>query len=293
MKYKEFIKAVKEEVAERTGRNVAVHPVLKNNDALYQGLIIMDPVLNVSPTIYLDPYFQQYADGQQLHEIIGDIIRTYKENLPAEDFDVSRFMDFNKAKDRIIMKLVNTGMNRELLKDVPNIPFHDLSLVFMVDVSGFMGEFATILIHNQHMQFWDVKIEDLYNLAKENTPRLLAPRLDDLHDVFEYITGETLPFLEELGIKILTNHLKIHGATCMAYPELLKEVYDIFGSNLIIIPSSIHEALIIPEKNAGEEHPLSNFNGMVKEVNATQLSNDEILSDHVYYFDGTELKTVD
>lgn len=72
MKYKEFIKAVKEEVAGRTGRNVAVHPVLKNNDTLYQGLIIMDPVLNVSPTIYLDPYFQQYADGQQLDVIIGD-----------------------------------------------------------------------------------------------------------------------------------------------------------------------------------------------------------------------------
>lgn len=292
MKYKEFMNAVKEEVAKQLDRNVVICPVLKNNDTVYQGLIILDPVLNVSPTIYLDPYYHRYVDGQEFEEIIKDIIKTYKENLPTEDFDISKFMDFTKAKDKIIMKLVNTDKNKELLRDVPNIPFYDLSLVFLVDVSKFMGEFATILIHNQHLQCWDVIVDDLYNFAKENTPKLLPPRLDDLHDVFEDITGEDLSFLKELDAKILTNHLRIHGATCIAYPELLKEVYEIIEGSFIIIPSSIHEVLIIPEKNISEEHSIKDFNNMILEVNTTQLTKDEVLSNHAYYFDGTELQSI-
>lgn len=293
MKYKEFMKAVKEEVAERVSKDVVIHPVLKNNGTVYQGLIVYDPVLNISPTIYLDPYYHRYIDGQSFEEVVDDIVRSYQDNCPTKDFDISLFRDFDKAKHRIIMKVVNTEKNKELLQKVPNIPFYDLSIVFLVDVTQAINEVATILIYNQHLNLWDVDVEELYNLAQENTPRQLQPRLDDLHDVFEYITGEEIPFLEELNIKILTNHLKIHGATCMAYPELLKELYDIFEDSVIIIPSSVHEVLVFPEKNMPDGYTIKDLNGMVQEVNDTQLAEVEILSDHVYRFNGTELEVID
>lgn len=292
MKYNEFMKAVKQEVAKRLDKAVAIYPVIKNNDTVYQGLVIYDPILNISPTIYLDPYYHRYVDGQPFEEVIDDIVKSYQDSCPTKDFDISLFTDYDKAKSRIIMKVVNTEKNKKLLQEVPNIPFYDLSIVFLVDVTQAMNEVATILIYNQHLNLWDVDVEELYNLAKENTPRQLQPRLDDLHDVFEYITGEELPFLEMMGIKILTNHLKIHGATCIAYPELLKEVYDIFESNVIIIPSSIHEVLVFPEKNMPEGCILQDLNIMVQEVNGTQLAGHEILSDHVYRFNGTELEII-
>ena len=289
MTFERFIKAVKEEVAQRVDKEVVVHPVLKNNDTVYQSLVIIDPVLNVSPTIYLESFFERYEEGKEFEEIVEEIIKTYKENLPTKDFDVSFFTDFNKAKSRIIMKLVNTEKNKKLLEQVPNIPFYDLSIIFLVEVSQAIQEHATILIYNQHLKLWDVTVEELYNLAMENTPRQLQPRLEDLHDVFEFITGESLPFLEELNIKILSNHLKIHGA----YPELLKEIYDIFEDNVIIIPSSVHEVLIIPEKNIPEGYSLHYLSEMVKCVNKTDLTNDIILSDHVYRFNGKELEIAD
>lgn len=292
MNFQEFIKAVKEEVAQRLDKDVAIHPVLKNNGTVYQGLIVYDPVLNISPTIYLDPYFHRYVDGQSFKEVVEDIVKSHQDNCPTKDFDISVFRDFDKAKSRIIMKVVNTEKNTELLQKVPNIPFYDLSIVFLVDVTQAINEVATILVYIQHLNLWDVDVEELYNLAQENTPRQLQPRLDDLHDVFEYITGEELPFLEELNIKILTNHLRIHGATCIAYPELLKEVYDIFEDNVVIIPSSIHEVLVFPEKNMPDGYTLKDINGMVQEVNRTQLAEHEILSDHVYRFNGTELEII-
>lgn len=291
MTFEQFIKAVKEEVAKRTGKDTMVYPVTKNNDTVYQGLVIIDPVLNLAPTIYLDPYFHRYEDGESMEDIIDGIIQTYHENLPTKDFDISIFKDFAKAKNRITMKVVNTERNKQLLQQVPNIPFYDLSIVFLVDVSQAIQEYASILIHNEHLKLWNITEEELYELAKVNTPRQLQPRLDDLHDVFEFMSGESLPFLEDLRIKILTNHLHIHGATCIAYPELLKEIYDIYEENIIIIPSSIHEVLLIPEKNIPKGYSLEYFNEMVKAVNKTDLAEHEILSDHVYRFDGEELKS--
>lgn len=292
MNFQEFIKAVKKEVEQRTGKVGHVYPVLKNNGTVYQGLVVYDPVLNISPTIYLDPYFHRYADGQPFEEVVDDIVKSYQDTCPTKDFDISVFRDFDKAKSRIIMKVVNTEKNKKLLQKVPNIPFYDLSIVFLVDVTQAINEVATILIYNQHLKLWDVDVEELYNLAQENTPRQLQPRLDDLHDVFEYITGEELPFLGELGIQILTNHLHIHGATCIAYPELLKEVYDIFEDNVVIIPSSINEVLVFPEKNLPEGYSLKDINGMIQEANNNHLTNVEILSDHVYRFNGTELEVI-
>ena len=292
MNFHEFIKEVKEEVEQRTGRNVVIQPVLKNNDTEYQGLVIIDSVLNVSPTIYLEPFYYRYIDGQEFEEVIEDIIKEYQKNQPTKDFDISLFRDFDKVKSRLIMKLVNTKKNKKLLEQVPSIPFCDLSIVFLVDVTQAMNEYATILIYHQHLKLWDISVEELYNLAKENTPRQLQPRLDDLHDVFEFITGESLEFLENINIKILTNHLHIHGATCIAYPELLKELYDIFEDNVVIIPSSIHEVLVFPEKNMPDGYGLEYLNDMLNCVNQTELANHEILSDNVYLFNGTDLEII-
>ena len=291
MKYEEFKEIIKREMKERFGdtKTVIIKPVVKNNSTIYDGLIIIDPNHNVSPTIYLEYYYQRYEDGVSIEDIIEDIMIIYKESLPTKEFDSSIFMDFNKAKSRVIMKLINTKQNQKLLEQIPYVPFYDLSIVFMVDVSQAMQERATILIYNNHMKFWDVGVEELYQLAIENTPRQLQPRLDDLQDVVEYIIGESLPFLEELGGKILTNHLHIHGATCMVYPELLKEIYDIFEDKVIIIPSSIHEVLVFPEKNMPDEYGLDYLRDMVKYVNENDLASDEILSDHVYCYDGVEL----
>lgn len=284
MRYQEFIENVKKHIRQELHLQVHVYPVLKNNDTVYDGLVILDPLLNISPTIYLNPYFQRYLDGVALEEIYEDIIKTYHKYQPQEDFDISFFCDYEKAQDHIIMKLVNAKRNEALLKRVPHILVYDLALVFMCSVGDFMNEFSTILIHNHHLKNWEASVEDLYEKAQINTPKLLSPRLDNLHDVFEQITDEDLSFLNELNCHILTNHLKIHGATVLMYPDLLREVAEVFEDDLIIVPSSIHETLIIPSRNTPPDYSAELMNAMIQEVNEKHLLDTEILSDHVYYY---------
>jgi len=284
MRYQKFIETVKEHIKQVLQKQVYVQPVLKNNGAIYDGLVILDPTHNISPTIYLNPYFHRYLDGVAMEDIYEDILQVYQNNLPKDDFDISVFQDYTKAKERIVMKLIHAERNQQLLQQVPHIQIYDLAIVFLCNINDYMDTYATILIYNQHLKLWDVDTNALYEAAKLNSKRILPPRLDNLHDVFEHITDESLDFLEELNISILTNPLKLYGATCMVYPNLLGEIADIYEDDVIIIPSSVHEVLVFPSHNLPDGYTLDYLNTMIENVNETELPDIEILSDHVYYY---------
>ena len=284
MRYQKFIETVKEHIKQVLQKEVYVHPVLKNNGSTYDGLVILDPIFNISPTIYLNPYYHRYLDGVSMDDIYEDILDVYKNNLPKKDFDISMFRDYSKAQKRIVMKLINAEKNKVLLQSVPHILIYDLAIVFVCNVSDVLNEYAAILIHNEHLSLWNVNEEVLYEEAKLNSPKLLPPRIDNLHDVFMHITDESLPFLEELGINILTNYKKVYGATCMVYPNLLEEIAEIFEDDIIIIPSSIHDLLIFPKNNLPSGYTLEDIDVMIQEVNETELMDAEVLSDHVYWY---------
>ena len=93
MKYHNFIEFIKKEVTRHVSpeHQVIIQPFIKNNGATYDGLLITDPLLNISPAIYLNPYYHRYLNGLSLDEICTDILNTYYENLPKKDFDVSLF----------------------------------------------------------------------------------------------------------------------------------------------------------------------------------------------------------
>ncbi|MBQ6844085.1 MAG: hypothetical protein IJO60_05550 [Agathobacter sp.] len=287
MNYQTFIEDVVKHVSAsvHNGQKVVVQPVIKNNGMVYDGLIIMDPILNISPTIYLNPYYHRFLNGVSMEDIYEDILNIYYENLPKKDFDISIFRDFEKASKRIAFKLVNKEKNRELLNDVPYVEFQDLVLIFVCIVNDYMKEYATILIHNQHVDFWGVTTEELYHIAMENTPKLLPYKFENLENILVKNGYESLAAFPDCNMYILTNRVKVHGAVCLAYTRLLKRIADFLEDNLIIIPSSIHELLILPESVAKPEYTTEDLAAMITEINETQLTDDEVLSDHAYVYE--------
>ncbi len=81
---------------------------------------------------------------------------------------------------------------------------------------------------------------------------------------------------------ILTNESRLNGATCMLYENVLDKFANEIKSDLYILPSSIHEVIILPKK---EWYKKSDLESMINEVNTDNLSVDEILSDRVYMFE--------
>lgn len=286
MMYELFIKEVKEAVESKvgTGFDVTVNKVTKNNDLVLDGLVIKATDTNIAPTIYLNGYYERYEDGaMNLDDVVESIIDTYSRHNSVT-FDISTFTDFDAVKNRICYKLVNTASNKKLLEDVPHRELFDLSIVYYVVVSVEANVTGSIIIHNNHIKLWDITENDLYEFASDNTKRLLPAGIKSMFDTLsEMVDMEDLPNTDDF-MYVLTNKEKLQGASTILYPDVLSTFAMKKNANLWLIPSSIHEWIIIPDDGNMNRETLSK---MIQEVNGSQLAVDEILSDHPYYYNRT------
>lgn len=302
MEFTSFTTLVRDEVernlkVSRTGEKyiVRVNNVMKNNGVMLSGITLMQEDSNISPTIYLNNYYEAYEKGQtSLKTIVNDVVDTYDRNKVSRSVNMSFFMDYEKIKGRIIYKLINTERNKELLKDIPSITFHDLSIVFQCLVSEEKFGNATILIHNAHLKIWNKTVQDIYKEACINTPKLQKYDIKNMRDVInEMLADEMLcdemfcdnNVNEQLPMYVLSNQARVQGASCMLYPDILKDFSTALNRDIFILPSSIHELILLPVM--GDENS-DELKEMVMDINKTQVEREEVLSDSVYYYDRTE-----
>lgn len=224
--------------------------------------------------------------------MVNDIMVTYGRNKMGKMVNIQDFLDFNTIKDGIVYKLINTEKNTELLENVPHMEFLDLSLIFQCTVTKEKNEKASILVHNAHLKLWDVTLDELYRAACINTPRLYPFEIKSMKliicDILREESPDTFDYehcIEELSdsapIYVLSNKSKIKGACCIVYPNLIQNFANELESNLYIIPSSIHECLLLPAKMFGD---IDELKAMIKEINETQVK-EEILSNSLYFYD--------
>ena len=255
------------------------------------GLTIMEGGTNLSPTIYLNYFYETYQNGVEFSSILDTILHTYQSNKPRGKIDTSFFTDYANVRPHIAYKLIHYERNRHLLADLPHFRYLDLAIVFYCLVSSSPSGSATILIRKDHLRFWNISPTQLFDAAKENTPRLLSYDLRNMNDLMEELLAPAHSTLSDPDIKkedaaicpmyVLTNQNKLNGASCILYEHLLEHFADRLCCDLYILPSSIHEVILIPATSDTSYQELSQ---MVQEVNDTQVSPEEILSDHVYYF---------
>lgn len=287
--YQKYILAVRNEVERRTGLQVGIQRIKKNNGLELDGLTILEEGMNVSPTIYLNGFFEEYLE-KGVHAVAEKIIAVYERNKPKQPLDISFFTDMKKVGPKIKWKIINYQKNGNLLKEVPHVKFLDLAVVFIVVLeSGHEEGVATILIHHHHLGFWGMSTEELYNLALENTVNdyEIIPMSDIVQEIMD--VGSVGNFLagERMEMSVLSSYSKLHGASGMLHSSILKRyMRENQVEKLVIIPSSIHEVLLIP---CNELPEMAGLSDMVKDVNATQLLPEEILSDNVYVYDGSKI----
>ena len=285
--YEEYLELMRQEIADRTGQCVELHQVSKNNGIVLDALVIIPKENNISPTIYLNAYYQKFiTDG--MDTVVERIMELYEQSKTEISFDVSMLLNFNKVKHRIKMKLINYERNKELLKNTPHRKVLDLAVVFMIVLeTDDVCEFGTIRIHKGFLNAWNITEDSLYQIAKENMVNDFTTT--PLDNIINAVLEEDTELLEEkVYLYVLTTQSKIHGAIGMLQTGLLDAFMKKYKTEkLIILPSSIHEVLLVPYEKIDTD---INLHEMVQQVNATQLTKDEFLSNNVYSYDGKELK---
>ncbi len=291
MNYEEFLDYVKESVSRFMGGEytVTLNKVMKNNGLELTGLVIMKKQQMAAPTIYLDDFYEQYNLGREMKEIFEEIIEIYDENCHKFNMDFTFFMDYHQVKDRVMYKLLNYEQNRQLLEEVPYRRFLDLAVVFYVEINHDDLGYGSVLIHNNHLDVWNITEKELYEAARENTPKRLKYQFSSMEGIVDELFGTILhqDILESEDtpghdMYVLTNCNMLFGASCMMYEGLIRKISEKLDCNLYILPSSIHELIIIPQDGFAESK--KELCALVRYVNENQVEQVDRLSDCVYEY---------
>lgn len=280
------------ELYEESDYEISCDVFTKNNDTPRHGIVIQRKEEFISPTIYVDSYYKDYVNKKltltEVAEQIMAALRNVREHASRyQSFSV----DYDSCKENIVYRLISLEKNEKLLQEVPYIPFLNLAVTFSIVCSLSEQGLETLRVTNELMDKWQVTTGELVRLAEENTPRLFPLKIDSMENVlFTYLGLEGGLFSENADygpLLILTNESGVNGASVLLYQNVIHDMAEKYNSNLYILPSSIHEIIVVPNENSGS---LSELSELVKDINQKHVSEEEVLSDNAYYYDRTERK---
>lgn len=287
---KEFANELKELLSEMAeeGTRVDIHETVKNNDVTYPSVTLMKKGTHGAPSIRLDGFYHDYLEGRSIEEI-AEAVLDMAEPMPESGFDMEAFMDFDSAKENILFRVVGLAQNSRRLSEMPHVRFLDLAITFyyMLEQKEGSDMAASIQIQNDHLELWQVDTGTLYDIAMKNTVEKMPVRLRAVFDVLTEALQIDKPEVESErkgSMYVLSNEKNFYGAAAIYYPGVLKEAARKFNADLYILPSSVHEVILLPigEEDAAD---ISYFNEMIKDINLAHVAAEEVLSDHLYYYD--------
>ena len=290
MVYETFLNTVKEEAARTLGAEyeLSLRQIPKNNGLVLDGLCISHAGSPVAPAIYLNSCYEQYLKGRPIEGILREILSLYREHEYSPGLDCTDLLDFEAMKPRILCRLINREANAALLQKLPHIPWLDLAIVFCLCLKEDADGMMTAAIYNDHLEAWSVSLEEIHALAMENPISRFPPITTNMPCLLEGTVqagGQTQAFSREdpffSPLYVLTNTSRIHGAACMLYPQVLKNFAEGVERDLIILPSSIHEVLLLPQEDGFSCQEMSR---LVECVNQAEVPSQDRLSNQVYLY---------
>lgn len=280
MNIKDFADRMKTVISDTLKKEVRIVNPLKPNNVRLYGLSIVEPDSNTSPVIYLESYFERFLDTNNWAGTVKDILEFYRDNRVENSFDMNWFCDFSKIRENLFYRLINYEKNQELLSMVPHTRFLDLAKIYYADCR--IGETAgSILIYHRHVEKWNITEDELITAAEENTPRLYPANLHPICDTLRL--GGDINLIPEMPVPmfVLSNTENHNGAAAVCYKDVLERFSQKIEDDLVILPSSVHETILLPlQKNNSKE----SLREMVYDANRTMLDQSEFLSDNVYLY---------
>lgn len=291
MDYREFVEVIAGELQEKLGGDYRIRAVdaKKNNGNILTSLEIRNSKSNVSPCIYLELYYIYYIMGKaSISDVIASIEAEYRKRAVEVPVNTSFLTNYTKVRPKLRGKLINTEMNRDFLETVPHREFLDLSLVYLVSVPKEMfGCHGTVQVLNKHMKIWGVTEPELYEVFMGNIESSDDAVLKNIDDILAELIEAEIDFdmetlKESPKLYAARTNRWLDGAVEMLNGRFLKKSSDYFGEDFFILPSSIHQLLFLPVSETDMDYDA--LADIVKEMNDTEIMEDEVLSNHVYYY---------
>lgn len=289
MEFKEFTEEIKINLSGLLGpgKEVFLQKNIKNNDTVKVGVVLKDKDENIALTIYLEEYYEMFQEGETIDTIIDDILFFSTSNPTPNVIGEDLFQDFSNASQKLIYKLVDKEANEEFLKLHPNRMFHNMAIVYCLLLDIGEKGCLSVTVRNEHLEGWKKAEEDLYFIAHKNTEQMLPVKLSGLNTLVNQMMGDlgiSIP-LEDNDAYILTNQYCYYGAATLLYKGTLEMIYEELGTDYYILPTCVHEALVIPKLDSDD---IEEVDKMREEIILDLLSEnmqEDILSRKLFYYE--------
>ncbi len=247
---KEFVGHMPDDFA---GHTVVIEPVFKVNREMDKIELLPPEGIedNIRPALYVQDIYDHYKECNDfdftMDKAAFEMAAGYRK-MPQSAVNTIT----ESGRERIVMMLINTEQNRQLLEDHPHRVFNDLSVVYRVIVDKNEKGIQSAMVHHGLAERLGMGEEDLFRAAVENTKRLFPPTVRSMNEVMkEIFLNDGMPeemvslVIEDIApenmLYVISNEDKVNGAVSMLYEEELHKLSEQLGSDLYIMPSSIHE----------------------------------------------------
>lgn len=301
MNIKEFMQYVADNVKDYLppafeNADVMVEEVNKNNDTLVHGIIIRNEDEQASPRIYLDQMYEDYKSGKNLDECVGDVADARVElDAPELAEYMETLKEYENVKPMLQIRICDPDRNKEANKDRVVTEHGDFSATYSVNLNESKHGVASIPIVTAMLETWNISKEQLHQDAMQ-ADKMRIPTFVSVEEVVmnlmnsefhahDYLKDGRPIDIEPNSLFCLSNESKFNGAAYIIHEDIMQKIGEMIGGDYYVLPSSIHETLIVPDTGL---HDVDELETMVKEVNETQVAPDEILSDKVQHYDNKE-----
>lgn len=290
----QFTEDLKDRLLERgEDVKVSINQVNKLNES-YEAITVTPEEGNIGVNISLDKFYDAIENGTPYEDVLDKAVETVERGLNnTPQIDVAALTDYSQMKEKLVMEVVSTESNKDMLENVPHKDMEDMSVVYRFVLDSNDEGRATVLVTNQILDSMGVTPEQLHDDAMENAPKIKPAEIKGMSEVMAEMMGieqaemfgmgPVAPEDEKMFVASVPD--KIHGAGVLAYQDFMDQAAERVGGDFYILPSSLHEVLLVPDNG---QMQLSDLEAMVKEVNATQVDPVDKLTDSVYHYDSKE-----
>jgi hypothetical protein len=293
MNIKEFGYYVEEHIREflpeeiRESAAISIHTKSGINDTLKYGMIIRRGNEKISPVLYLENAWQAYKNGQDMNTVLENLAQQYMLNLDCQkDIYVDVPLEYESIKDRVIYQVLNKETNRNNLREriYSDIGQGFVKVYAIHKELNEIGESGSIPITHNLMRCHGYDMEKIQEAAEKNTPQIYPAAFCGVEQtLFDGRQDElTNDNPDGEGLYYLSNVTRCRGAGVLFYPGMQEKIAEHFRESYYVLPSSVHEVLIVTEKVGKTAQELENT---VRDINHKFISREDFLSNKVLMYD--------
>ena len=307
MEFNQFVDEVKGRIKqflpiEYEDAQVRIEEIKKLNEN-YLGITVLKENQVIAPTFNLNQLYEMFQSDPQ--NSLENILRNITEVVldAPEQFDLNSITEYESVKDKLFIRVSSAERNEEILQKIPHQRKEDLAITYHLAINvNDVGRGSTT-ITNDILKHYGISEEQLHADAMKNSPKIMPLHVDAMKNVIKQIIGgDNKLLMQDKGFKdmeeviseglkegepmfVITNQQTMDGASAIFYPGVMKQLGECFQGDFFILPSSIHETIVLPDK--GDFDYLS-LKSIVQEINSNQVLKEEQLTSDVYHYDAKQ-----